>query len=368
MKGKLFLARITLLVRGLVAIAGLAGMVGIIGWMSGIFSPKVEPGWSDRVPRVAGDQPLEEIHELVRPVIEEAIGTLRASSRTNVASRVLATIDEIRVVSGQEVKRGDVLVTLDAQEYQRRTEQATQTRIAAESAQRLAEADFERFETLRSQNAVSQAELDAVASRLAVTRAQRARADEMVAEAEVMLSYQTIRASKDGKIVDRYAEPGDLAQPGAPLLSMYDAESLRLETPVMEHLATRLKVGDVLTARIDALGREVPATVREIVPQADAASRSFLVKSAIDYSPDLYEGMFGRLRIAGGERRHLCINTDAIIRIGQLEYVDVVLDSGEVERRLVRTGQLGVPGRQEVLSGVEAGDRVLVGTTREAGQ
>jgi len=112
---------------------------------------------------------------------------------------------------------------------------------------------------------------------------------------------------------------------------------------------------------LDVLDEEVRATVREIVPQADAASRSFLVKSAIDFSPRLYEGMFGRLIIPGGERRHLCLNSEAIIRIGQLEYVDVLLSDGQVERRLIRTGELGMPGRQEVLSGVEAGDVVLLG-------
>ncbi len=74
----------------------------------------------------------------------------------------------------------------------------------------------------------------------------------------------------------------------------------------------------------------------------------------------LYEGMFGRLRIPAGERRHLCLNTDAVIEVGQLEFVDVVLPDGNIERRLIKIGQLGMPGRQEVLSGVEAGERVVL--------
>jgi membrane fusion protein, multidrug efflux system len=279
----------------------------------------------------------------------------------------MATIAEIPVVAGQEVRRGEVLIQLDAQEYARREEQARQALAAATSAEELAEQDFQRVQRLVQQNVVSQAEFDSAASRVSITRAERLRAEQVVAEAEILLSYQTIQAPKDGRIVDRYAEPGDVAQPGLPLLSMYDASSLRLETPVMEHLATQLRVGETLMARIDSLGRDVEATIREIVPQADAASRSFLVKSSLEFSPDLYEGMFGRLRIPGGERRHLCLNTDAIVKIGQLEYVDVLLESGAVERRLIRTGEFGVPGRQEVLSGVTAGDRVLLSVgTREA--
>ncbi len=336
----------------------------IIGWMSGMFRDKVEPDWIDRGPSVAAVVGTDTVHEVLKPVIEEAVGTLRASSRTLISSRLMASVAEIMVVSGQEVEAGDVLIRLDAEEYNRRLDQAEQSLAAADSTQTLAESDFQRTERLLRQNAVSRAEFDAANNRLLVSRAERLRAEQQVAEARVLLSYQTITAPKPGRIVDRYAELGDLVQPGTPLLSMYDAGSLRLETPVMEQLATQLRVGQQLTAYIDALDRQVQATVREIVPQADAASRSFLVKSSIDYSPDLYEGMFGRLQIAGGQRRHLCLNTDALIRIGQLEYVDVKLPSGEIERRLVRTGDLGMPGRQEVLSGVQAGDTVLLTSTR----
>lgn len=339
---------------------GLAVLVLVIAWVSGLFIQKIPPGWSDRSSRAAAGQPVEEVHQIEKAVVEESVGTLRSSSRTIVAARLLAAIAEVHVSAGQEVRRGDVLITLDAQEYVSRLEQAQQAMAAAESARELAEQNFDRVSRLKEQSAISNAEFDAANSRLLITRAERLRAGQAVSEAEVLVSYQTIRAPKDGRIVDRYAEPGDLAQPGIPLLSMYDPSSLRLETPVMEHLASQLQVGQSLTAYIDALNREVTAVVREIVPQADAASRSFLVKSSIDSSPQLYEGMFGRLRIPGGERRHLCLNTDAIVRIGQLEYVDVLLSSGEVERRLIRTGELGIPGRQEVLSGVAAGEKVLL--------
>jgi membrane fusion protein, multidrug efflux system len=340
----------------------LAILALIIAWMSGMFRSKVVPDWTARDVDDRQDLAVEPVHEVIKPVIEEAVGTLRAASRTMVSSRLLATVAEIRVVAGQEIQRGDVMIVLDAAEYDRRIEQAQQLLAAAESTLEFAETDFERAKRLIPQNAISQAEFDAASNRLLVSQAEKIRAQQMVAEAEVMLSYRVITAPKAGRIVDRFAELGDLVQPGSPLISMYDAASLRLETPISEQLATTLRVGQTLTVYIDAVDREVSATVREIVPQADAASRSFLVKSAIDPSPDLYEGMFGRLRIDGGQRRHLCLNADALIRIGQLEYVDVKLPTGHVERRLVRTGSLGMPGRVEVLSGVQSGELVLIQT------
>ena len=199
-----------------------------------------------------------------------------------------------------------------------------------------------------------------------VAKAEESRARQAVSEAEILLSYTKINAAKNGRIVDRFAEPGDIANPGTPILVLYDATSLRLEAPVMEHLAVKLRLGAQLQVYVDALDREFDATIDEIVPQADAPSRSFLVKASLPRSEDLYEGMFGRLRIPAGSRKHLCLEMDAIERIGQLEFVDVVQPDGILERRFIKTGQVGIPGRQEVLSGLQAGDQVLIKRTSPA--
>jgi len=133
--------------------------------------------------------------------------------------------------------------------------------------------------------------------------------------------------------------------------------------PVMENLAAKIKKGQKLTVQIDALdGRKIEGVVAEKVPQAQAASRSFLVKVALPASPDLYEGMFGRLLVPAGVRRHLCLDTRAVERIGQLEFAIVVDEpkKGDRERRFIQTGRYGMPGHREVLSGLEAGERVLL--------
>jgi multidrug efflux pump subunit AcrA (membrane-fusion protein) len=144
-------------------------------------------------------------------------------------------------------------------------------------------------------------------------------------------------------------------------LEIYDPTSLRLEVPVMENLAIKLKEGDELAVKIDALDEEFVATVDEIVPQAEAASRSFMVKVKLPPSADLFEGMYGRLMIPAGQRLHLCLNAEAIERIGQLEFVYVVDANGKnPERRYIKTGRFGRPGRVEVLSGLKANENVLV--------
>jgi hypothetical protein len=70
--------------------------------------------------------------------------------------------------------------------------------------------------------------------------------------------------------------------------------------------------------------------------------------------------MFGRLKVPIGPRRHLCLDENAIYRVGQLEYVDVVGPDDVLQRRLIKTGRSGQPGRIEVLSGLKVDERVVL--------
>lgn len=87
------------------------------------------------------------------------------------------------------------------------------------------------------------------------------------------------------------------------------------------------------------------------------------MKSTLPRTGDLYEGTFGRLLIPAGRRRHLCLATDAIQDIGQLQFVEVVREDDSLDRRMIRTGRDGMPGRVEVLSGLQAGERVVLRRT-----
>lgn len=346
--------------RLLMVTAGLAVLVSTIAWLSGMFEPKVEPGWVERNRQLSPDQPTDVVHAVTKVSIEEAVGTLKASSRTIVAAKLLATIDEILVTAGDQVAAGQELIRLDSQEFSARADQARQSLEAAVANREQAQREHSRIRSLLQQKAAARSDFDRSIRDLQVAQANESKAKDAVTEAEVLLSYTTIKAARQGRIVDRLAEPGDVARPGEPILVLYDATSLRLEAPVTERLAVTLRPGDELQVFVDALDRHFDATIDEIVPQADAPTRSFLVKASLPRSEDLYEGMFGRLLIPAGDREHLCLATDAIVRIGQLEFVDVIQPDGTLERRLIKTGQLGLPGRQEVLSGLVAGERVVL--------
>jgi RND family efflux transporter MFP subunit len=342
-------------------VAGLVGLGLVIAWLAGSFTDKIEPGRvADVERRLEADQKTDVVHEVRKAYIEEAVGTLKAAGRAEVSARVLARIESVAVSAGNLVSAGDVLIKLDAAEFTARVKQAEQAVLSAEASRRQAETDFARVENLFKQDVATKSDLDDSRAALDVATAEEKRAKQALEEANIVLSYAEIRAPRAGRVVDRLAEPGNTARPGEPLLVIYDAASLRLEAPVLERLAVKLKPGDTLTVHVDAVDRDVEATVDEIVPQADAPSRSFLVKATLPRTADLYEGMFGRLLIPAGERRHLCLATDSIQEIGQLQFVEVVRDDGTIDRRMIRTGRVGMPGRVEVLSGLQAGERVVL--------
>ena len=108
----------------LLVACGLFVLVMTIAWLSGMFEEKVEPGWTGRGVLQYTDQPTDIVHEIEKSYIEEAVGTLKASSRTVVSSKLLATIAEIRVTAGDQVEQGQELIRLDSKEYEARLDQA----------------------------------------------------------------------------------------------------------------------------------------------------------------------------------------------------------------------------------------------------
>ncbi len=115
---------------------GLVVLVATIAWLSGMFEEKVEPGWTGRGVLQHTDQPTDVVHEIEKSVHRRSVGTLKASSRTVVSSKLLATIAEIRVTAGDQVEQGQELIRLDSKEYEARLDQAKRALEASDRKSR----------------------------------------------------------------------------------------------------------------------------------------------------------------------------------------------------------------------------------------
>ena len=319
------------------------------------------------------------------PNVYEATGTVRARTSATLSSRVMAYVREVSARAGDRVREGQPLVLLDAQDLEtnvRRAEAAeTEVRSAIPEADNgvagaranldLAEATFHRMEELAAKKSISNQEFDEAAARRKsaqaaydMARARRTQLDAKLAQAaeeihaaRIMRDYTRIAAPFAGVVTARSAEPGNLAAPGAPLLTVEQDGAYRLEATVEESKLPFIKTGQTVEVGIEALDRRLTARVSEIVPAVDAASRSYTVKIDLPAAPNLRSGMFGRAWFPMGTRKVLPVPRAALIERGQLQSV-LVVEEDRARTRLVTTGLRGHDA-VEVLSGLSEGERVI---------
>ncbi|CAB1057002.1 hypothetical protein D1BOALGB6SA_1741 [Olavius sp. associated proteobacterium Delta 1] len=338
----------------------LALLGGVMAFLAGLFVEKIPIDSSKVVPQT-DTADIFTIEVVSEPLIERAAGTLRAKVETVISPLISATISSITVWAGDEVQPGEVLVNLDARELKARVDQAHQAVVSARAMLTQTEKEAKRVQRIfkADPGAISKAERDRIQTALSTTRAQHVSSKRHEDEARTALSYSKLTSPIAGRIVDRYADPGDTARPGVPVLRLYNPATLRLETSVRESVASKLKENQNLTAEIDALDKRFDGVVDEIVPSADPGSRTFLVKVSLTGDVGLYPGMFGRLLIPIGQIEKIYIPTAAVTHVGQLDFVIVKTEQGAV-RRYVRLGQRGSDERIEVVSGLKAGEQVLL--------
>ena len=350
--------------QGLKTGVALLVMVLLMLWMAGVFGTKIEPGRVEgQVTKAPQGAPRAVVQAVTVPVIEEAAGTVQAERKTIVSARIVAVIREVRVRAGDQVSQGDLLVVLDDRDLIAKEQEARRAVEAAQAARTKTEADYRRGSQLIASGVISRSELDEVEMAFKVADADLERARQALRAAEVALSYAEIQAPVSGRVVDRLADPGDTAMPGKPLLSLYDPTALRMEVPVRESLLSGLAVGQSLRVRLGTEAEVIDGTIDEIVPQAEAGSRTFLVKVGLPRRQGMYTGMFGRVLIPAGQRERIVVPAAAIERIGQLDFVDTVDPDGAVSRRLVTLGAPAGDGNVEILSGLRPGEVTLLRQT-----
>lgn len=343
------------------ATLALGALILFLAWMGGAFHEKVPPGVvAVERPKATG-RTIVTAERTTSTETVTAVGSVQPRRKTEVASQILATVREIKPRPGDRVKAGELLVVLDDRELIAQQREAAASLTSAEADLATRKVDYERVKSLRNSGSASADELNRVEGAYRVTEAQMKRAKETISRIEVQISYTKITASTDGLVSDRFAEPGDLAAPGKPLLTVYDPNDLELQVNVPESLAAGIVVGQKLDIRIDANNLATSAVVREIVPQAQQASRSVLVKLALPQasSNPILPGMFGRAAIPVGRVERVWLPRSAVLHIGQLDLVEVAEPDGTLSRRFVRLGRIE-DDKVEILTGLSPGERVAL--------
>jgi RND family efflux transporter MFP subunit len=313
----------------------------------------------------------------------EATGTVRARTTATISSKVMGYVQQVSAQVGDHVAEGQPLITLDPRDLDAAQRQAEAGRASVESGipelenavaaakanLDLAQSTFKRMEELAAKKSISSQEFDEASARLKAAQAnyemarsrrtqlnsRMAQAEQEIRTAGIMRDYAKLSAPFSGVVISRTVEPGNLAAPGAPLLTIERDGLYRLEASVDESKLASVRVGEAVEAVIE--DRKVSARVSEIVPSVDAASRTYTVKLDLPAMPQLRTGMFGRAIFPLGVQPVVVAPLAALISNGQLESVYVV-ENGVAHTRLVSTGRRS-GDMVEILSGLNAGEKVV---------
>jgi multidrug efflux pump subunit AcrA (membrane-fusion protein) len=348
------------------------------------------------------------IAKLRRSSIEdfyEATGTVKAKTTTQISANMMGRIISLPAAEGDTVSRGQLLVEIDAAESRTRLEkaraaleeaQAGMTEIdrsveaanaavkTAELNKQLADTTFDRYKELYDRRSATAQEFDEARSkaRVAASELERAKAGVQVviskrkqlsariaqaradiANSQVYEGYSRITSPVSGVVVKKFAEAGATAAPGAPLLSIEDNSQYRLEAAVEESRSKSIRIGGRVNVRIDALGTgEIRGLVSEVMPSADAASRSYTVKIDLPADARLRTGLYGLARFPIAQKEAITVPQTAIVTRGQLIGVFVVAPDGAAQFRIVTTG-IESEGMVEILSGLSEGDEIVTSDT-----
>lgn len=270
---------------------------------------------------------------------------VEAVQQATVGAQIAGRVLEVKADAGQSVKKGDVLMRIDARE-------AAEAARAAEAQYANAKVSYDRTKSLVSQKFMSSAALDKARADLDAAAANRAAAG-------AGQSHATIVAPMTGIIARRHAEMGDMATPGKPLFTIYQPGTLRVTASIPQY---RLKaMRDVKTARVEfpELGKWVDAVKVQVLPTADAATHVSQVRVNLPDVPEATPGMFARVHFVTGQAEKLTVPASAVLRRGEVAAVYVQTADNRLSLRQLRLGDAVGQGEIEVLAGLSAGDKVV---------
>lgn len=308
-------------------------------------SRKIEPGTTGQGDQTPVKAEVAVARMIQQPFMYEAVGTVTARTASTISSKLLGTVRAVHVREGDLVKKGDLLVTLDRRQVEAQLQKAqANAEVAAK--------EYRRYQQLLSAQSVTQQEFDRA-------EARHRQAQAAVAVATVSLKDASVRAPYNGRVVAKMIDPGDLASPGTPFLTIEQEGLFCTDLVLPERHIQAVKIGLEVQVVVPALGSQaVAGEVGRIIPSADARSRSFQVKVGMPEGLDLKSGMFARVFIPLGGTGMLLVPQSALVEQGQLQGLYIVDDTMTARFRLVRIGKT-IGDQVEVISGLKAGVKYI---------
>lgn len=303
--------------------------------------------------------------ETTAGVFASASGKLISKNSVNVSTRMMGYITSLPVQVGQSVSVGQHLVSINSNDIQAKGGQADAQIMQAQAAYDAAKKDYERFQNLFNSQSASQKELDDMKARFDMAAAGLNAAKQMKNEVNAQYKYTQITAPVSGVVTAKFAEQGDLANPGMPLLTIESPGVLQAQLMVSENNITQLKNGMDVKILIKSSGKEVDGKVAEISQSSANTGGQYMVKINLPADNELRPGMYVNAHFPfqipseiSSETIGILIPKSALVKKGQLTGVYTVSSQNTAVLRWLKTGR-DFDDNVEVLSGLQPNETYI---------
>lgn len=289
------------------------------------------------------------VHNVVLELVQEsvdALGTVLANESVTLTSKVTERIEQIRFEEGQRVKAGDLLIALNDREV---VAQLQEAEAELDEASR----QLERARSLIDSGAITESDIDVRTARYNAARARVA-----LNEARVRDHY--IHAPFDGVVGLRYVSPGEMVNSNAPLVTLIDSDTVKVDFTLPERFAGKIQQGMTVEGISAAWTSEsFRGHVSGIDTVVNPVTRAIKVRALIpNKESKLKPGMLLKLNLVMDEAKVVTIPETSLAPIGERQYVMRVNAEGIAERVEVKLGRR-YPGKVEVREGLKEGDVIV---------
>lgn len=293
-------------------------------------------------------------------------GAVQPERRADLRAEVSAIVQQVFKDNGEHVRKGDLLVRLDATSIRDSLGSAEESARAAREAFEQTDRQFQRQKTLQAQGMISLQALEDSQNRRTTSLSDKVAADARLVAARQQVGRTEVRAPFDGVVSERQVSAGDTAQVGKALLKVIDPGSMRFEGYVSADRRAELKTGQIVDLRINGANEaQFEGRIRRIDVAADPVTRQ--VALLVDFSGSKQPGVAGLY----GEGHVRTVTTAALLlgdadlqRDGDQAFAWIVKDGKLLRQPIVLGVRDNRSGEFVVKSGLQAGTVLIRNPSR----
>lgn len=271
-----------------------------------------------------------------------------------------ATVEKIYKKNGEYVKKGEVIVKLSDAQTEADFLQAKANYQSATSNYNISRNNYQKFKTLYDKQLISYLEFSNYEATFTSAQGNLEVAKAAYMNAQNSYSKLVARAEISGVVGNLFIKEGNDIAAKEVLFTILNDKQMQSYVGITPEAISKVKIGDEINVRIDALAKEYKAKITELNPIADSTTKNFKVKLVLDNpEEEIKDGMFGNVIIPVGESSVLSIEDEAIITRDLVNYV-FKYEDGKAKQVEVTVGATNLPYTEISSPEIKEGDKIIV--------